>query len=325
MKKRFKKIWDFLKDTFDSYSSHDSGTMAAALSYYTVFSIAPVLVIIIAVVGLIFGHDAVSGQIYNQVKGMLGSQSADQLQTMIKASYQPGKNIIATIISLGVLIVGASSILQQLQISLNTIWDVKPKPKLGLMKYIRDRILSFVFILAMGFLLLVSLVVNAAIAGLSGYLMRIFPGYSVHMISLVEFIVSFLIISGLFCMMFKFIPDAKIEWREVRIGGIVTAFLFTVGKYLIGLYLGTANVASAYGAAGSIAIIFIWIYYSSQILFIGAEFTKVYACRDGHIIEPSDYAIKVKTVDLEQKTVETHEDFHERVEKVEKVSKKVEK
>ena len=316
-----KNTWQLLKDTYKSWSSHDCGTMAAALSYYTVFSIAPVLVIIIAVVGLIFGRDAVSGQIYTQVKDMLGSQSAAQLQSMIKGAYQPGKNIIATTISIGVLIVGASSILQQLQISLNTIWDVKAKPNLGLSKYIRDRILSFAFILSMGFLLLVSLAVNAALAGFSGYLSSQFPSFPVYFMRALEVIISFLVITGLFCMMYKYIPDAKIKWKEVRIGGIVTALLFTIGKYLIGLYLGTANVASAYGAAGSIVIIFIWIYYSSQILFIGAEFTKVYACRDGNIIEPSDYAVKIKTVDMEQKASESHEDFTDRAKKVVEKSK----
>ena len=310
-----------MKDTYKSWSSHDSGTMAAALSYYTVFSIAPVLVIIIAVVGLIFGREAVSGQIYAQAKDMLGSQSAEQLQTMIKAAYQPGKNTIATIISIAVLIVGATSILQQLQLSLNTIWDVKAKPNLGWMRYIRDRILSFAFILSMGFLLLVSLVVNAGLAGLSGLLSRQFPSFPVYFMSALELVISFLIISGMFCVMFKYIPDAKIKWREVRIGGIVTALLFTGGKYLIGLYLGTANVASTFGAAGSIVIIFVWIYYSSQILFIGAEFTKAYACRDGNIIEPSDYAVKIKTVDMEQKTTESHEEFTDRAEKVVEKSK----
>jgi membrane protein len=316
MKVNFKNIWGMIKDTFKSFSGNDTATYGAALSYYTVFSLAPVLVIIIAVAGLVFGHDAVSGKIFDQAQGMLGAKPAAQLQEMIKATNQPGKNIIATIISGVLLIVGATTIMNQLQVSLNNIWGVKPKPKLGLIKYVRDRILSFVFIIAVGFLLLVSLALDAALVALTHYMMSMLPDYSVYLFRAMSFVLSLIVIGALFTMMFKYLPDANIKWGDVWVGGVVTALLFTIGKYLIGLYLGQANVASTFGAAGSVIIIFVWVYYSSQILFLGAEFTKVYACTRGRVIEPSKYAVKVKSVDIEQSKEEPPAVFEKRAEKL---------
>jgi membrane protein len=321
MKAFFKKSWRLIKETAKSFSDDDTSTLASALSYSTLFSLAPILIIVIAVGGLIFGHDAVQGQIFGQMKGFLGIQGAAQLQDMLKTAYQPGKNIIATIIAIVLLIVGATSVFNQLQVSLNKIWQVKPKPKKSYIKYLRDRVLSFGLIIVMGFLLLVSFVLSAALSGLSQYLVAHFSLNSVIFLTVIDIVLSLVVITLLFAVIYKFLPDANVSWGDVWAGAIFTAVLFIISKYLIGFYISKSNIGSTYGAAGFIVLILIWVNYTAQILFLGAEFTKVYATDYGKPIEPAEYAVRTQNVEVEQKPNETTEHFEKKAEKVEDVSK----
>lgn len=319
MKLSFKKWWDLLKATFKEFSADDTWTLGAALSYYTVFSLAPLLLIIITAAGIIFGKEAVQGEIYGQVKDFLGSEGATQVQDMVKLAYQPENSILMTVIGIGTLLFGATTVFYQLQNSLNRIWEVKPKPKKGYIKYIKDRFLSFSLILGIGFLLLVSFVLSAALSALSKFLMSYLPEYSIYLFRLLDIVLSLFVFSGLFAMIYKYLPDAKVRWHDVWIGAFVTALLFALGRFLIGLYIGKAGIASAYGAAGSIVLILVWVSYSSQILFFGAEFTQVYARSKGRTIEPRQYAVRTKIMEVEQQEDENTDKFEEKVGKVEEI------
>ncbi|RYD72777.1 MAG: YihY/virulence factor BrkB family protein [Sphingobacteriales bacterium] len=312
-----KKFFNLLKDAFKSFSKDDTWTMGAALSYYTVFSLAPILIIVIAAAGMIFGKEAVQGQIFGEVKGFLGAEGAAQVQEMVKSAYKPGKSQLATGIAIALLIYGATTVFGQLQASLNKIWQVKPKPKKGYIKYIRDRFLSFSLIIALGFLLLVSLVVSAAMVALGKFLASKLPEVSVYLLQILTFVLSLLVNTLLFAMMYKFLPDAKVKWRDVWAGSIFTALLFALGRFLIALYLGKSDIGSTYGAAGSIVLVLLWVNYSSQILFFGAEFTQVYATQYGSHIRPSEYAVRVKNIELEQSDTEGTRTFEEKVKHVE--------
>jgi membrane protein len=313
-----KKFFNLLKDSYKSFSEDDTWTMGADLSYYTVFSLAPILIIVIAVAGMIFGHDAVQGEIFGQVRGFLGNEGAEQVQEMVKSAYKPGKSQLATGIAIALLLYGATTVFNQLQSSLNKIWEVKPKPKKGYIKYIRDRFLSFTLILGIGFLLLVSLVISAALVGFSKYLQSILPDVSVYVFGAIEILLSLAIYTLLFAMIYKFLPDAKVKWRDVSSGAFFTALLFALGKFLIAFYLGKTDIGSTYGAAGSIVLVLLWVNYSSQILFFGAEFTQVYAQQYGSLIRPSEYAVRVKSVEIEQKHTEGTRSFENKIKEVEK-------
>jgi membrane protein len=291
-------IWDLVKTTFRDFNRDKCGNLAAALSYYTIFSLAPMLIIVIAVTSLVFGDKAVTGEIYNQIKGMVGPESALSLQRMIESAHKPGEGVVATIVGIATLLMGATAVFTHIQDSLNVIWGVRPKPKKAVLKMLRDRVLSFGMILGVGFLLLVSLVLNAALAVLSGYIggKGVMP---VVFLWIIENLLSLTVTTVLFGMIFKFLPDARIAWRDVRVGAAATAVLFAIGKVLIGLYLGNGNVVSAYGAAGAIVVIILWVNYSSLILFFGAEFTRVYSTRSGRVITPNDYAVQVVRVEKE--------------------------
>jgi len=281
----FKKVFELLKETFSEWSKDNAPRLAAALAYYTVFSLPPLLLIVIAIAGLAFGAQAVQGQIVNQIQGLVGQTGAEAIQTMIAgaAIQGPGTGIIATILGLGALLFGATGVFGQLQGSLNTVWEVTPRPNRGIWGFIQDRFLSFSMVLGVGFLLLVSLVISAALSAIGEGLKNLFPQF-MALVQVFNFLFSFGLITLLFAMMYKFLPDAKIAWKDVWIGAAITALLFTVGRFLLGLYLGNSNVISTYGAAGSLVLILLWIYYSAQILLLGAEFTQVYARRYGSYI-----------------------------------------
>jgi membrane protein len=284
-----KTLLSLTKDSAKSWSEDKASRLAAALSYYTIFSIAPLLVLAIAVAGLVFGKEAASHQLFGQIRGLVGDQGAQAIQTMVQNASQKGGSIIATVVGLLTLLLGASGAFGQLQDALDTIWQVQPKPGQGLMGILRTRLLSFSMVLVIGFLLLVSLVVSAALSALGGYLEGILP-VPAFVMQLINFAISFGVTALLFTLIYKVLPDVTVRWRDVWVGGMVTAFLFSVGRYLIGLYLGRGSVSSAYGAAGSLVVLLLWIYYSAQILFFGAEFTKVYANRFGARIMPSPHA-----------------------------------
>jgi membrane protein len=287
------EAFSLLKATVFEWLDDQAPMLGAALAYYTVFSLAPLLIITIAIAGLIFGADAAQGQIFDQLRGLLGDASGRAMQEIVQsASSEPKAGVVATVIGFVTLLFGASGVFGQLQASLNIIWGVQPKPGRGIIGIIRDRILSFGFILVVGFLLLVSLLLTAAIAFVGRQFGVMVPGMEA-VIQLLNSILSLAVITLLFAMMFKILPDAKIAWRDVWTGAFITALLFTIGKFALGFYLGRSGVASSYGAAGSLIVLLLWVYYSSQIVFFGAEFTQVYANRFGSRVTPSSNAIAV--------------------------------
>jgi membrane protein len=288
-----KETISILKETFSEWMEDQAPTLGAALAYYTVFSLAPLLIISISIAGLFFGKEAAQGQIFDQLRGLLGDESGRAMQVMVQnASAEPATGFVATLVGFVILLFGASGAFGQLQMSLNAIWGVQPKPGRGILGIIQDRILSFGFILVVGFLLLVSLVLTAVIAFVGHRFGDMVPGMEA-LAQILNSIFSLAVITLLFAMMFKFLPDARIAWHDVWIGAFITAALFTVGKFALGLYLGKSGVASSYGAAGSLIVLLLWVYYSSQIVFFGAEFTQVYANRFGSHVAPSKNAVAV--------------------------------
>lgn len=279
-----KKYFGLLKQTFKEFGDDKVPRLGAALSYYTIFSMAPLLLIVIAVAGLVFGHKAAQGQVFDQLKTVMGPSTAATVQEMVQNAGKPKSGTIATIIGVVTLILGASGVFGQLKDALNTIWDVKPKKTEGLLGLIKDRFLSAAMVFGIGFLLLVSLIVDALLAALGKYGAQHLPGGEAiwHVLSLV---VSFVVVTALFAMIFRFLPDLTIEWRDVWLGSAFTSFLFVLGKFALGLYLAKSAVGSSFGAAGSLVVLLIWIYYSAQIVLFGAEFTQVYARAEGSVAD----------------------------------------
>jgi len=283
-----------LKETAKEWSEDKVPLYAAALAYYTVFSLAPLLLIAIAIAGVVFGEEAARGQLDSQIQGLVGQEGATAIQTMIQNTQQPGSGgIIASIIGVITLLFGASGVFGQLQESLNAIWEVKPKPNRGWKSFLQARFLSFAMVVVIGFLLLVSLVLSAVLSGISSFLGDRVPGFAAVGQGL-NFLISFAVITGLFASIYKFLPDVKVPWKNLWVGSAVTALLFNIGKYLIGLYLGNSSVSSTYGAAGSLVVLLIWVFYSAQILLIGAEFTQVYSRFRGTPIRPSEHAMRIE-------------------------------
>lgn len=290
----------FLKNVVSEWIDDQPFALAAALSYYTLFSLAPLLTIAIAMAGFFFGQEAAQNQVVQTTEGLVGRESAQAIQEMIRnASQKPGAGVLSTILGVIALLFGAGGVVGQLQTSLNQIWGVAPKPGQGVWGFIRQRFISFAMVLSIGFLLLVSLVVSAVLAGLTTWLSGLLGGMAVvgHVLDIV---VSFVFVTLLFALIYKFLPDAKIQWRDVWVGAALTSILFTAGKFLIGLYLGSSGVTSVYGAAGSLITILLWVYYSSLIFFLGAEFTQVYAAEYGSGVTPAPNA---QVVDPEKPAV----------------------
>jgi membrane protein len=285
-------LWGMLKQTFTDWSNDKVPRLGAALAYYTVFAIVPLLIIIIAIIGLAFGEEAAQSYIFDQIGGLVGEQSANAIKDMIHKADKPSTGIVATVVAAVTLLFGASGLFGQLQDALNTIWGVEPKAGRGIWGLIRDRFLSFMAVLGTGFLLLVSLVLSAGLSAFGKWFGSWLPAPEAILQAL-NFVISFGVITVLFAMMLKLLPDARIAWSDVWVGAVITALLFTLGKFFIGLYLGKSDVGSAYGAAGSLVIILLWVYYSSQILLFGAEFTQVYANTSGAKIVPTEQAVSV--------------------------------
>jgi len=264
-----KKYFGILKQTFTEFSEDKVPRLGAALAYYTIFSLAPLLLIVIAIAGLAFGQEAAQGKIFAQLKGVLGPTAADGVQDMVKNAAKPKTGTFATIVGFVTLILGASGVFGQLKDALNTIWDVKAKKKSGIFGFIKDRFLSAAMVFGIGFLLLVALVIDAALSA-------ILPELQV-----VQIIISLAVVTVLFAAIFRILPDLKIEWKDVWLGAAFTSALFVIGKFALGLYLGRSAVGSTYGAAGSLVVLLLWVYYSAQILLFGAEFTQVYTRSHG--------------------------------------------
>jgi membrane protein len=287
-----KQVISIVKETFKDFSEDNCGRMAAALSYYTVFSLPPLLLLILAMVGFFVDPGDAQGRFMDQITGLVGPQGGEAMRTMVEQANHPKGGIMA-VVGIVTLLLGATGAFAQLQDALNTAWEVKPDPKAGGIKqFLTKRLLSFSMILVIAFMLLVSFVISAAIAAF-GDILNTYLGSAGQVIGQVVQIVIGLIVSWLlFAVMFKVLPDAKIGWKDVAVGALVTAILFTIGRFLIGLYLGKSESANAFGAAAALAIIFVWIYYAANILFLGAEFTQVWVRHHGRVIEPEEGAVK---------------------------------
>jgi membrane protein len=293
IKSAAKKIGYLLKETYNGFMDDNGIKLSAALSYYTVFSLPPLLIIIISLSGIFFGADAVRGEIFGQINTLVGSDAAMQIQeTIKKVELSNGSNFAQTI-GIIILLIGATGVFAEIQDSINYIWGIKAKPKRGLIKYLYNRLMSFSMIGSVGFLLLVGLIINSLIDVLSHRLAIIFPRDSIFLFHIINTMVIFIIITLLFSIIFKTLPDGKIALRDCIIGASFTSILFMIGKFAIGFYLGRYNIASVYGAAGSIILILVWVYYSAIILYFGAEFTKVYALTHGQKIIPNAYSVQI--------------------------------
>lgn len=290
----FKEVGKLFAEAASEWSEDNAARLGAALAYYTVFSLAPLLIIVIALVGAIWGGQSGEAQarILDEMRQLMGPEGARMVGTMLENASRPGTGgVLATVLGVAALLFGATGAFAQLQGALNTVWDVRPDPeRSGLMTLITTRLLSFGAILVVGFLLLVSLVLSAALSFVGDILTDITPRMQVLM-RLLNLLLSLGVITLLFAFIYRYLPDVRIAWRDVWVGAVITAILFTLGKYLLGLYLGQSGTASAYGAAGSLVVLLIWVYYSAQIFFFGAELTEVYARRYGSKIRPSAYAV----------------------------------
>ncbi len=273
--------------------------MSASLAYYTIFSLAPLLIMIISITSLIYGQDT-NQKIFQEINGFVGSDAAFQIQSTIQKVSRSGHSTTAAIIGAITLFLGSTGVFIQIQDSINSIWRVRAKPKKGWQRLILNRLISFSMVLGLGFLLIVSLIINGLVIALSDKLSHYFPDVTILLVNVFNVLITFIIISVLFAIIFKFLPDAEIEWKVVAIGAITTALLFMLGRFLIGLYINKVGPGSAYGAAGSIIVILTWVYYSAAILFFGAEFTQVYAEQNGYKIKPSAYAVYIIQKEEEQ-------------------------
>jgi membrane protein len=289
------KIKPFFKITWVAYNrwwDKDPFMQSAVIAYYAIFSIPGLLVMVISISTLFFERDAITGHLYKQISSIMGTETAKQVQDMIISASQTKKSVLATIVGLITVLVGATGVFVELQKALNIIWEVKVKPRKAILIVLRTRLFSFGLILSIGFLLLISLIITTILSALSAWVLYHWPGILMVVFYILNFIVSFGVVMLLFALMFKILPDAKIQWKHLWLGSMLTAFLFILGKTAIGFYLSKSNPGSAYGAAGSIVIILLWVSYSSMIFFFGAEFTRAYADHISGKVEPTDVAVK---------------------------------
>ncbi|HLL43078.1 MAG TPA: YihY/virulence factor BrkB family protein [Segetibacter sp.] len=301
--KSLKKIFNILKGTASAFNEDNCIKLAASLSYYTIFSIGPLLIIIISLSAMFYGREAVQGRLYGQISGLIGSDAALQIQEIIKKSQHANKSFIGTVVGTVVLVIGATGIFTEIQDSINYIWSLRAKPKRGIIKFFINRLLSFSLIVSLGFLLLVSLVFSALLDLLSDRLTLYFPDTTVYIFYVLNLVIILVIISLLFAIIFKVLPDGKIKWKDAFIGAGFTAILFIIGKAGIGYYLGKSNLGATYGTAASVIIILTWVYYTSIILYFGAEFTKVHALEYGGGIVPDETAVFI--IKREAKEIDT--------------------
>jgi membrane protein len=296
----FRNAYSLFKQTFQEWLQDKAPQLGAALAYYTVFSLAPLILVLLAIIGVFFRNDPADAweKVTQQMSYFLDQSAVQLVQNISQKASEPGKSTIATVIGVALALFGASGVFGQLQDALNTIWGVKAKPALGIWGFLRSRFLSFAMVAGICFLLLVSLAIEALLKGFSHYVQSVLPGGIVIALA-VYLIFDFAVVVLLFAMIFKFLPDVEIQWRDVWLGAVMTAILFGIGKWLLGFYLGSGAAGSAYGAASSLITLLLWVYYSSQIVLFGAEFTQVYAKRAGRELKPSEYAVRVETKEVE--------------------------
>ncbi|MBV9277886.1 MAG: YihY/virulence factor BrkB family protein [Candidatus Eremiobacteraeota bacterium] len=283
---KVRDVGALLKATFQQWGEHKSPRLAAALAYYTVFAIAPLLIIVIAIAGLVFGHDAAARQILGQIGTLTGHGTQSQLSSMISAASRPKTGIIASILGVITLILAASGVVLQLQDALDVIWDVEEQKSGGLWQTIRTRLLSIGMLMGLAFLLIVSLAVSAGLSAINTYTNALLPALA-YLMQFVNVLFDIVILSLLFAIIYKYLPKAEVSWKDVRVGAVITAVLFIIGQFLITLYLGKLNASSPYGDAGALIILLLWVYYSAQLLLFGAEFTNVWAQGYGDRIAPA--------------------------------------
>jgi len=311
---KFRSALAVVNESFSEWKEDNASRLAASLAYYTAFSMAPLLVLVISIAGLLGGQKAAQDAVIGQVQGFMGEQGKEFIQSMLVSASQPRSGLVASVIGIVALLFGALGVFGELQSSLNTIWEVKPKPvkgmAQGIWRFLKQRILSFSMVLAIGFVLIASLAVSAALTSIQTMIWSgsSFPAWITQVINQV---VSFLVILVLFALMFKFLPDAEIAWRDVWLGAAVTSLLFNLGKFAIGFYLGRSSVDSTFGAAGSLALVLIWVYYSAQIFFFGAEVTQVFANEYGSRIVPDENAVKVTEQERAQQGIPHKETMEE--------------
>jgi membrane protein len=289
-----KTSWNLIKTTYREFDKDNAIKLSASLSYFTIFSLPPLLIIIMFISSFFFGKEAVAGRFFIQINQMVGNDAAIQIQQTIKNIELSNNNVFAAVFGGVMLVIGASGVFAEIQSSINFIWGLNAKPNKGIMKFIKNRILSFSMIAVASFLLLVSLMVNTVMDIISTRLMIYFPDITVFLFQILNLIILFVSTTVLFSIIFKTLPDGKIVWKDALIGSGFTSFFFMIGKFAIGFYLGSSTIATVYGAAGSIVVILIWVYYSAIILYFGAEFTKVYAKNHGNKIIPNVYAVEIK-------------------------------
>ena len=293
------RIWEVIKESFRGFSQYKITKLSASLAYYTIFSLGPLLLVVVFLAGLFFGRDAVEGSVFTQMQSFVGADAAIQIQEIIKNASISTKSHMAAILGIATLLIGTTTMFAEMQESINMIWGLKPSAKSGFLKLILNRLLSFGVVASLGFLLLVSLGVSAIIESLNNRISIMFPEIAVSLLYIINLIITFGIITTLFMIIFKVLPDANIKWRDVLSGAITTAILFMLGKFAISFYISKSNIGTSYGTAGSLIILIVWIYYSAIILYFGAAFTRAFAMEFGGSIHPNEYAVISKTVEVE--------------------------
>lgn len=296
----FSNTFTVLKNTIKGFSEDKGLKLSASLAYYTLFSLAPLLLLIISVAGAFFGKDAVKGSVFTELNDLIGNEAAAQVQKVIQNMELSGDTKASLVISVVILIIGATTIFGEIQDSINHIWKVKAKPKKGWVKLLKDRLLSGSIIIGLGFLLIISLVINGILGAFGTVLKNWLPDFSVIVLTVLSNCINFAVLAFLFAAIYKILPDAKVRWKDVRAGALFTALLFLLGRYLIGIYITSTGVGSPYGAAGSLIVILIWVYYSAAILYISVEFTLAYAAFRGEDIIPAQYAVAIEEHEVEK-------------------------
>lgn len=299
MKKFLAKIWTVIMQAGKGFMKDRIPKLSASLAYYTIFSLGPMMIVILFLADVFWGRQAVEGRIYGQISELVGKNAALQIQEIIKNASLDGGNHFTAAIGFVTLLIGATTVFSEIQDSINTIWKLKAKAERGWLKMLLTRLLSFSLVVSLGFLLLVSLVANTLIESFMDTLRQKFPDITVVLLYVFNLALTLLIIWFLFAIIFKVLPDAKIRWKDVSVGALFTALIFMLAKFVISFYIGNSNIGSTYGTAGSLVVLLLWIYFSAIILYFGAEFTKFYALKFGTEIRPNDYAVMVQTVQVE--------------------------
>jgi membrane protein len=289
--KRVRRVLTLLKNTTIAFLDDNAFKLSASLSYYTIFALGPLLIIVISLSAIVYGRDVVEGRLYEQLSDLIGSDAALQIQNILSNAQHTHATTLGAVIGFVILFIGATGVFTEIQGSINFIWSVRAKPKKSWLRYLLNRLLSFSLVVGLGFVLLVSLIINALLNLLSETLTKKFPHFPVGLFNLTNSLIILTVITCLFAVIYKVLPDAIISWKDAWIGSIFTAMLFLLGKFLIGYYLGESNLGVTYGAAASVVVLLAWVYYSSMILYFGAEFTKIYALHSGEGIKPKQTAV----------------------------------